>query len=142
MKEYYRNYDPEEVDRSGDKICERRILHIVSTALSFEAMKNAILFTFDDHLIISELVRNPKMTLDDILEQNGISLEDEREMEMLNHLESILHHEDWELDANEEILCLIRWVYGYCKRFLFHKSIVFINFFLLLFHFLLIGICW
>ena len=135
MKEYYRNYDPEEVDSRGKKqICKRRILHIVSTALSFETMKNAILFTFDDHPIIPELIRNLNTTLDDILEENGISLGDERKMKKLRELQDLLKQ-----NQEDEIDDLMRWVSFYCNEFVSELIFILIIFTL---SFLLIVIYW
>jgi len=114
MKEHYRNYDPDEVDRRGKKTSERRVLHIVSTALSFEAMKDAIIFTFDDHPIIPELVKNRIAKLDKLFEENGISLGDKRKMKKLRELQDLLKR-----NQENEIDDLMGWVYGYCSGLTF-----------------------
>jgi len=113
MKEYYRNCDPDEKDQIEDDkpLCERRILHVVSTALSYGTLKNAILFTFDDHPIIPELVKNPKMTLDDIIEEKKMKLDDkenEEEMEELINLEILLNDDEDERKEYEALRILLK----------------------------------
>ena len=95
MKEYYRNCDPDEKDQIEDDkpLCERRILHVVSTALSYGTLKNAILFTFDDHPIIPELVMNSDKTLDQIIEEKKMKLED-KQSKKLRELKILLEDED------------------------------------------------
>jgi len=116
MKEYYRNYDPEEKDQIVDDklICKRRVLHIVSTALSFEQMKDAILFTFDDHPIIPKLVRNQNTALDEILEEKRISLEEEEkeEMEEMRELQDLLNR-----NQEDDIVAILKKIKNICNKF-------------------------
>ena len=89
MKEYYRNCDPNEVDIRGRRTCERRVLHIVTAALHFGTLKDAIALTFHDHPIIPKLIENEETSLDIILEETGISLED-KEMKDFRDLKESL----------------------------------------------------
>ena len=114
MKKYYRNCDPEEVDSRGNVTCERRILHIVSTKLSYEQMRDAIVFTFDDHPIIPKLVRNQSTTLDKLLEETnqtftGTEIEELRELKDLSAKGKV---------AYEDLIALLKWVKTYSERFL------------------------
>jgi len=112
MKEYYRNCDPEEVDSRGNVTCERRVLHIVSTKLSYEQMRDAIIFTFDDHPIIPELVKNPNKKLDEILEEKKVNLDD-REMEELRELKDLSAKGKV---GDEDLIALLKWVKTYSER--------------------------
>jgi len=115
MKEYYRNCDPNEVDRWGRRTCERRVLHLVTAALHFDTLKDAVALTFHDHPIIPKLIKNRKTSLDRILEETGISLED-KEMKALRDLKEI-SDDYWSSDKRDEMDDLISWVAGYCGRF-------------------------
>jgi len=142
MKEHYRNYDPDEVDRRGKKTSERRVLHIVSTALSFEAMKDAIIFTFDDHPIIPELVKNRIAKLDKLFEENGISLGDKRKMKKLRELQDLLKRNLQKRNQENEIDDLMGWVCGYCNRLTFSSFSLILIYYNVTFSFSLIVIYW
>jgi len=111
MKEYYRNYDPAKVDIRGKRPSERRVLHIVSTALSLDTLKDAIVFTFDDHPIIPELVMNSDATLDEILDEKGV-LKD-KEYRKLRELEVKL--------STKKRKDLLEWVVDYCNKFFMYQ---------------------
>jgi len=114
MKEYYQNCDPDEVE--NDKpICDRRILHIVSTALSFETLKDAIAFTFDDHPIIPKLIRNPNAKLDELLKETNQTFTS-MQMNQMKELEGFSGFEKVRKTNLPNILDLIGWVIGYCAR--------------------------
>jgi len=124
MKEYYRNCDPEEVDSRGNVTCERRVLHIVSTKLSYEQMRDAIFFTFDDHPIIPKLIRNPNAILDKLLEETNQTFT-RIEMKQMKKLEGF---SGFKMDVKNEpnIVDLMSWVYGYCSGLTFIYSFQFI----------------
>ena len=117
MKEYYRNCDPNEVDSRGRRTCERRVLHLVTAALHFDTLKDAIALTFHDHPIIPKLIENEETSLDGILRETGISLED-KEMKALKDLKEISKkYRSSFRDKRDEMDDLISWVAGYCGRF-------------------------
>ena len=136
MKEYYQNCDPDEVE--NDKpICDRRILHIVSTALSLDTLKCAIAFTFDDHPIIPELVKNQDAKLDELLKDTKQTFTN-MQMKKLRELEGFSGIEKVRKTNLPNILDLIGWVIGYCARLTLFLSPF--NFFIL--YSLSIVICW
>ena len=137
MRDYYGNYDPEEVDIRGHRTRERRVFHIVSTALSMDTLKDAILFTFEDHPIIPGLVRNPGASLDGLLEEMGISL-DQREMGEMEELEMKLSTKK---RTEKKIMDLLEWVVGYCDEFVISNKILIKVTFIIISNCVIV-ICW
>jgi len=123
MKEYYRNCDPEEVDIKGRRTCDRRVLHLVSTALSYETLEDAVAFTFDDHPIIPKLIRNPNAKLDKLLEETNQTFT-EMQMNQMKKLEGYSGFKKVSLKNEPDFIELLEWVIGYCNRL----TLLFISF--------------